>query len=91
MDDPVQPIQIQISLTAEQQALIQRLSGQYAQVLELVPDADRPASGGRTRAAVPVAAVGREWDSAPAVGTGLKLSATRFGRRYSFVTPAPFT
>jgi hypothetical protein len=43
MDDPVQPIQI--PLTAEQQALIQRLSGQYAQVLELVPDATDKASG----------------------------------------------
>ena len=43
MADPTQPIQIQ--LTAEQQALIQRLSGQYAQVLELVPDATDQASG----------------------------------------------
>jgi hypothetical protein len=43
MDDPVQPIQI--PLTPEQQALIQRLSGQFAQVLELVPDATDKASG----------------------------------------------
>jgi hypothetical protein len=43
MADPVQPIQI--PLTAEQQALIQRLSGQYAQVLELVPDSTDQASG----------------------------------------------
>jgi hypothetical protein len=43
MADSVQPIQI--PLTAEQQALIQRLSGQYAQVLELVPDETDKASG----------------------------------------------
>lgn len=43
MADSVQPIQI--ALTAEQQALIQRLSGQHAQVLELVPDAAEGASG----------------------------------------------
>ena len=43
MADQVQPIQI--PLTAEQQALIQRLSGQYAQVLELVPDATDKATG----------------------------------------------
>ncbi len=43
MDSPVQPIQI--PLTDEQQALIQRLSGQFAQVLELTPDAAYGASG----------------------------------------------
>jgi hypothetical protein len=43
MGSPVQPIQI--PLTEEQQALIRRLSGQFAQVLELVPDADDGASG----------------------------------------------
>ena len=43
MDTPVQPIQI--PLTDEQQALIQRLSGQFAQVLELVPDQADSASG----------------------------------------------
>lgn len=38
MDDAAaQPIQIQ--LTEEQQQLIKRLSGQFAQVLELTPDA----------------------------------------------------
>src|SRR5947207_15854058 len=37
LDDPAQPIQIQ--LTPEQQQLIKRLSGQFAQVLELTPDA----------------------------------------------------
>lgn len=37
--DPIQPVDaIQIQLTEEQQRLIQRLSGQFAQVLELVPD-----------------------------------------------------
>jgi hypothetical protein len=36
MDTSVGPIQIQ--LTKEQQALVQRLSGQHAQILELVPD-----------------------------------------------------
>jgi hypothetical protein len=46
MADSVQPIQI--PLTAEQQAIIQRLSGQYAQVLELVPDeTDKAAGAGR--------------------------------------------
>ncbi|HEX3232897.1 MAG TPA: hypothetical protein VHR41_01785 [Gemmatimonadales bacterium] len=46
MEDPVQPIQI--PLTDEQQALIKRLSGQFAQVLELVPDpADSAAGAGR--------------------------------------------
>jgi hypothetical protein len=43
MDSPVQPIQI--PLTDEQQALIKRLSGQFAQVLELVPDSADSASG----------------------------------------------
>jgi hypothetical protein len=43
MAEPSQPIQI--PLTAEQQALIQRLSGQYAQVLELVPDETNGAAG----------------------------------------------
>jgi hypothetical protein len=37
MDGPARPIQIQ--LTEEQQQLIKRLSGQFAQVLELTPDA----------------------------------------------------
>ena len=36
---------IQIPLTAEQQALIRRLSGQQAEVLELTPESDNPASG----------------------------------------------
>lgn len=43
MAPPVQPIQL--ALTEEQQALIRRLSGQFAQVLELVPEADDPTAG----------------------------------------------
>ena len=43
MDDPAQPIQIQ--LTPEQQQLIKRLSGQFAQVLELTPDASGASAG----------------------------------------------
>lgn len=46
MDDPVEPIQI--PLTEEQQQLIQRLSGQFAQVLEITPDAPG-AQGGAGR------------------------------------------
>jgi hypothetical protein len=39
---------IQIPLTEEQQQLIRRLSGQFAQVLELTPDAsDASAGAGR--------------------------------------------
>jgi hypothetical protein len=46
VEDPTQPIQIQ--LTPEQQQLIRRLSGQFAQVLELTPDATgAPAGEGR--------------------------------------------
>jgi hypothetical protein len=46
MDGTEQPIQIQ--LTEEQQQLIKRLSGQFAQVLELTPDAaGTPAGAGR--------------------------------------------
>ncbi len=85
---PVQPIQI--ALTAERQALIQRLSGQYAQVLELVPDATDKASGAGACVTVSVAAVGRE-SGIPRQqgGAGLKLDATHFGRRYSFVRRQP--
>jgi hypothetical protein len=43
MASPVQPIQI--PLTDEQQALVRRLSGQFAQVLELTPDPADGASG----------------------------------------------
>ena len=46
MASPVQPIQI--PLTDEQQTLIRRLSGQFAQVLELTPDpADGTSGAGR--------------------------------------------
>jgi hypothetical protein len=47
MDDaPQQPIEIE--LTEEQQHLIRRLSGQFAKVLELTPDAtDASAGAGR--------------------------------------------
>jgi hypothetical protein len=38
---------IQIPLTEEQQQLIRRLSGQFAQVLELTPDASGSAGAGR--------------------------------------------
>ena len=43
MDDAVEPIQI--PLTQEQQQIIQRLSGQFAQVLELTPDATDASAG----------------------------------------------
>lgn len=43
LDEPAQPIQIQ--LTPEQQQLIRRLSGQFAQVLELTPDANSASAG----------------------------------------------
>ena len=43
MSEAPEPIQIQ--LTEEQQQLIRRLSGQFAQVLELTPDAADPAGG----------------------------------------------
>ena len=43
MDGDAQPIQIQ--LTEEQQQLIKRLSGQFAQVLEITPDAAGASAG----------------------------------------------
>ena len=43
MGSPVEPIQIQ--LTEEQQQLIKRLSGHFAQILELTPDSTEPAAG----------------------------------------------
>ena len=43
MNDVPQPIQV--PLTPEQQALIQRLSGQHAEALELTPELESPASG----------------------------------------------
>jgi hypothetical protein len=44
MDD-VPPEPIHIELTEEQQQLIRRLSGQFAKVLELTPDAADGAAG----------------------------------------------
>ena len=43
MNNPAVPFLLQ--LTEEQQALIHRLSGQHAQVLELTPDAGDPSTG----------------------------------------------
>ena len=43
MDSPLEPIQI--PLTVEQQELIQRLSGQCAQLLELTPEPTDPTGG----------------------------------------------
>jgi hypothetical protein len=43
MSAPTPPIQI--PLTEEQQALIQRLSGQHVQILELTPDPTDGATG----------------------------------------------
>jgi hypothetical protein len=39
------PRPIQVPLTPEQQALIRRLSGQHAEVLELTPEPQDPSSG----------------------------------------------
>ena len=43
MDTPTPPFQL--PLTEEQQALIQRLSGQHVQILELTPDPTDGATG----------------------------------------------
>jgi hypothetical protein len=43
MDTPTPPFQL--SLTEEQQQLIQRLSGQHVQILELTPDPTDGAAG----------------------------------------------
>lgn len=43
MSEAAKPIQV--PLTPEQQALIHRLSGQHAEVLELTPEPDNPANG----------------------------------------------
>jgi hypothetical protein len=45
MSQSESPQPIHIPLTPDQQALIQRLSGQHAEVLELTPEADNPAGG----------------------------------------------
>jgi hypothetical protein len=39
------PEPIKVPLTPEQQSLIQRLSGQYAEVLELTPEPQDPSGG----------------------------------------------
>lgn len=36
---------IQVALTPEQQALIERLSGQHAEMLELTPEPENPSGG----------------------------------------------
>jgi hypothetical protein len=67
---PVEPIQI--PLTEEQQQLIRRPSGQFAQVLELVPDAtDSAAGAGRTlqfrwRLSVATGIPRQQWGPGPA-------------------------
>lgn len=43
MSESAKPIQV--PLTPEQQALIHRLSGQHAEVLELTPEPDNPTNG----------------------------------------------
>jgi hypothetical protein len=43
MESPLEPIQI--PLTAEQQELIRRMSGQFAQALELTPEPADPTAG----------------------------------------------
>jgi hypothetical protein len=43
-----EPQPIHVPLTLEQQALIKRLSGQHAEVLELTPEPDQPGSGSGT-------------------------------------------
>ena len=68
MDEPIEPILLQ--LTEEQQALIHRLSGQHAQVLELTPDAGDFSSGtGRSvqfqwRKSVATGIPRQKWDAA---------------------------
>lgn len=71
------PVPIQLQLTAEQQALIQRLSGQHAQLLELVPDATDASAGAgqalqfRWRLSVNTGIPRQQWGpaSAPPAGT----------------------
>jgi len=40
-----EPQPIHVPLTPEQQALIKRLSGQHAEILELTPEPDKPGTG----------------------------------------------
>ena len=65
MGTPIPPIQI--PLTEEQQALIQRLSGQHVQVLELTAGSNRWRDRGGTRAQLSVAVVGGDGHPAPGV------------------------
>src|SRR5438128_2687107 len=81
MGTPVPPIQL--PLTEEQQALLQRLSGQYAQVLELVPDPTDGASGVGQRPSLSLAALGCDGHPAPAVGLWGRVSPD--GSRGRFV------
>jgi len=45
MSNSDEPRPIHVPLTPDQQALIRRLSGQHAEVLELTPEPDNPAGG----------------------------------------------
>ena len=70
MGSPIPPIQI--PLTEEQQALIQRLSGQHVQVLELTPDPTDGATGGGQ---------GLNFQWRLSVATGIPRQAWNFGDR----------
>ncbi len=70
MDAPLPPIQI--PLTEEQQALIQRLSGQHVQVLELTPDPSDRATG---------AGHGLNFRWRLSVATGIPRQLWDFGKR----------
>ena len=70
MDTPTPPIQL--PLTEEQQALIQRLSGQQVQVLELTPDPTDGATG---------AGEGLKFKWRLSVATGIPRQLWDFGGR----------
>ena len=69
MDSPLEPIQI--PLTVEQQELIQRLSGQCAQMLELTPEPTDPGAGAgqalrfRWRLSTATGIPRQDWGSGP--------------------------
>ena len=69
MDSPIPPIQL--SLTEEQQALIQRLSGQHVQALELTPDPTDGATG---------AGQGLKFKWRLSVATGIPRQGWDFGK-----------
>ena len=69
MDTPIPPIQL--SLTEEQQALIQRLSGQHVQALELTPDPTDGATG---------AGQGLKFKWRLSVATGIPRQGWDFGK-----------